>query len=327
VTPAEPKRRRWWPLARLAIGLTLLGAVIAQVGGGRIVEHLRSIDPWYFGLGCVLLLLGQWLNALRWRWLLAAALPDAPRTSYLYALVIVGMFFNFLLPSTVGGDVVRAEMVKGSVGGRTHAYFSIVVARLLGFLGVLALGVLAVAGAFAAIGWFDLQLTLGAAVVVVPATAFAAWMLSGPDLSRLGSLLPARLAAALQRVQDALADYAAYPGVLWRVFVTAVIANAIGTVGVVWALAEGLSIDVPAYFHFIAVPLVMLVALVPVSINGIGLREGAFALLYAKVGVGAGAAVSLSLAFTAVLALLSVLGGLILLLPRRAWPGAARQAS
>lgn len=323
MTPAPRTSRRWWPVVRLAIGVALLVLVIVQVGGREILGHLMTIDPWYFALGCLLLLLGQWLNALRWRWLLAAALPDPPRMSYLYALVIVGMFFNFLLPSTVGGDVVRAEMVKGSVGGRTHAYFSIVVARMLGFLGILALGLLAVVGAFAAIGWFDPQLTLGAAAVVLPATALAAWLLSGPDLSRVSERSSPRIAASLQRVQEALSDYASCPGVLWRVFVMAVIANAVGTVGVVWALAEGLSVPAPAYFHFIAVPLVLLVALVPVSINGLGLREGAFALLYAKVGVDASAAVSLSLAFTAVLALLSALGGLILLLPRRAWPWTA----
>jgi glycosyltransferase 2 family protein len=328
VSPDTPRRggRRWLLVLRLVIGLALLWAVLTHVGGDKILAHLRSIDPWLFGLACLLLLFGQVLNAWRWRWLLGTAMPDPPGLLYLYSLVMAGMFFNFLLPSTVGGDVVRAEMVKARVGGRVQAYFSIAVSRLLGFLGVLALGVMAVAAAYVSIGWYDPELMLAAGAVVLPLLVFFGWMLKGPSLGRWLVHLPLRARSAASRVQDAMAAYAAYPAVLWRVFLMAIFANAVGTVGVVWALAGGLAVPAPALFHFIAVPLVMLISLVPVSINGIGLREGAFAYLYAKVGVEASAAVSLSLGFTAVLALLSVVGGLVLLLPRHAWPVAVPES-
>lgn len=312
---------------RLVMAACLTAIVLWYADGAEVLARLRGIDLRFFTLACALLMLGQVLNAWRWRWLLHRVTPDPPPVRNLWVLGLVGMFFSFILPTTVGGDVVRAEMVKARVGGRANAYSSIVVARLLGLLGVLALGALAVGAAYALVGWYDRELMLAWALVLLPVLAFTAWMMSGLALGGWVARLPERAGATLARVRSALAAYASRPAVLWQVLSMAVAANALGTIGVVWALADGLAMTAPpAHFHFIAVPLAMLVAMAPVSINGIGLREGAFVYLYAKAGVGAAAAVSLSLAFTAVLALCSLFGGAFLLLPRRAWPGAQAPA-
>lgn len=306
---------------RLAVGVALMAGVLWYADGAQVLARLRGIDLRFFALACALLALGQVLNAMRWRWLLKVVVADPPPSRALFALVVIGMFFSFILPSTVGGDVVRAEMVKAHVGGRANAYSSIVVSRIVGLLGVLALGAIAVTLAYGALGWYDAELMLAWVLVVLPLLGFTLWMFKGMALGPWVRRMPEPVGAALARARGALAAYAAQPRVLWRVFVVAVIANALGTVGVVWALAGGLASPAPGYFHFIAVPLAMLITMVPVSINGIGLREGAFAYLYAKVGVGAAAAVSLSLSFTAVLALFSLIGGSILLWPRKSWLG------
>lgn len=312
----------WTRALRLAVAFGLLAAVLHLTDARAVAARVASIDRLALLASLGLFLAGQGLNALRWRWLLGLAVSSPPRWAFLFTLVMVGMFANFLMPSSVGGDIVRAELVRTAVGGRTHAYFSVLVGRVLGLFSVVAIGVGAMAGAYLATGWFQAPIVAAGVGVALAAAAVCALALRGTIPPTLARGLPERRRAALACLQQALRAYASRPTVLWLIFVVAVFANAVGTVGVVWTLAEGLRLPVPGYFHFIAVPLVMLAALVPVSVNGVGVREGAFAVLYGMAGLDAAGAVSLSLAFTAVLASGSLIGGLALLVPRRAWPGA-----
>lgn len=307
---------------RLAVAGALLALVLHIAGGREVLARLGSIEPAMFLAALTLCLLGQCFNALRWRWLLGVGAPAVPRLGYLFALVMVGMFANFLMPSTVGGDVVRAEMLKPDVGGRTHAYFSILVGRVLALFAMVAIGGFAMLGAYLATGWFEARIVLAGAAIALGAAGACAWVLRGSMPAAWARRIPAGVMGRWSRAREALQAYAAYPAVLWRVLAFAIFANIVGTIGVVWVLAAGLGVVIPAYFHFIAVPLVVFVTLVPVSFNGVGLREGAFAYLYGLAGVTTEAAVSLSLSFTAVMAASSLLGGLFLLVPRHAWPGA-----
>jgi len=307
-------------LVRLAISAGLVAIFVAQVGGEKLMAQLVSCDPLLFLTACALFLFGQVLNALRWRWLLATSVSEPPSVAHLMALVMVGMFFNFFLPSTVGGDVVRAEFVRERVGGRTNAYLSILVGRILAFAAVLFIGLLAMATAFAGFGWGDVEVFVAAMLFFLPIGGL--WLAYRSEFlkKRWLRVAPPRLAEISSRVIQAIDVYDAHRAVLFRVFAVAIVANAVGNVGAVWALAAGLGIDVPFYYHLIVVPLILIIALIPISFNGIGLREGAFAYFYGKAAVTTAAAVSLSLAFTAVLVALSLLGGLCLLTLRIYWP-------
>jgi hypothetical protein len=316
-----PAPRRWIPtIIRLAVSVALIAVFVTQVGGQDLMTRIASCDPLLFVTACGLFLIGQVLNALRWRWLLSTVIAEPPPLGHLMALMLVGMFFNFFLPSTVGGDVVRAELVRKRVGGRTEAYLSILVGRVLAFVAVLFIGVTAMAAAYVSFGWSDTEVFIVALVFVLAMVGLYVAMRS-ESLARWWSrIVPHRVAAVAERVRQAMAVYATHPKVLWRVFGMAIIANIFGMVFSVWALAEGLHIAVPVYYHMIVVPLIMLITLVPISFNGIGLREGAFVYFYGKIGVSMEAAVSLSLTFTTVLAVLSLIGGLCMLSPSISWP-------
>ena len=313
---AKPGRRAAWAL-RIAISGGLLVFLFLRIDIREIVAALGNISALLFGLGCLLFLCGQVINTERWRTLLVMALGSAPTRRFLLRLVFVGMFFNFFLPSTVGGDVVRAEMAMKRVGGRTDAYLSIVIARLMAFMAVLLIGLAASLFAWQRLGWFDRDLALSTLVFLLPIVAI--FVVTGTGaidrLTRVKWLPMARLGGALGVVRSFRAYTSSRSGLAW-VFVLSVLAQFAGNVFVVWALGEALGIPVPLSFHMVAIPLITLITLLPISINGIGVREGGFVYFYAKVGVAGDAAVALSLAYTLVLAVFSMLGGLSLLLGR-----------
>src|SRR5207253_2317310 len=89
-----------------------------------------------------LLLLAQVASAARWR-LLARPLGFHSPLGAFIRFYFVGMFFNLLLPTSVGGDVVRAWYLDGGSGRRMPAFLSVLVDRLSGLLILLSLACVA----------------------------------------------------------------------------------------------------------------------------------------------------------------------------------------
>jgi uncharacterized membrane protein YbhN (UPF0104 family) len=97
-------------------------------------------------------------------------------------------------------------------------------------------------------------------------------------------------------------------------FLSVVVQSA--NVVIVWLVGRAIGAPVPASYYWIAVPLVTLATMLPVTFNGMGVREGAMVLFLAPLGVPAGTAVSLSFLWFSVFTAASVLGGAVYLFGR-----------
>src|SRR5260370_25069286 len=107
----HPARMRWAPAAR---GLTLLAFVLWKANAQAVWRSLSTLDARLFALAALLYGACQLLSSLRWGLILRAlGAPVRPRR--LFALYLVGMFFNQLLPGSIGGGVV--EVVAPARGG------------------------------------------------------------------------------------------------------------------------------------------------------------------------------------------------------------------
>src|SRR4051794_21969817 len=236
------------------------------------------------------------------------------------AVYFVGMFFNLVLPTSVGGDVVRAWYLArhGAPAGRgVAAFLSVLAERGSGVLVLTAVACVAaaccpvplpgwVAGAVAAVG------AAGAAgVACLPAAGrvLRARPFASPNFDRL------REAAGLG------ADYLRRPRLL-AATTTLSAGVQVSNVVVVGLIGAGLGLPVPPLYYGVLVPLVTLLTLLPVSLNGMGLREAGTVVLLAPLGVGAAPAVALSVLTFAVYAAASLCGlPCYLLNPERAKPG------
>src|SRR4051812_46675083 len=103
-----PKRRALLlPALRLIVSLALVAWVFHRARFAEVADAFRSADPWPVLLALALNPLGTWASVSRWRLLLRTRGVDVPLGSLVRAF-LVGVFFNNLLPSTIGGDAVRA---------------------------------------------------------------------------------------------------------------------------------------------------------------------------------------------------------------------------
>src|SRR5262245_45331232 len=131
-------------MLRLGVSATILAGLASRLDWDQVATAFREMR-WSYWLAALALFLGtQGISALRWQWL---ARPLGFRDSFgrFAALYFVGMFFNLLLPTSIGGDAVRAIYLNAGSGRRTAALLSVLLDRLSGLLVLLALACVAAA--------------------------------------------------------------------------------------------------------------------------------------------------------------------------------------
>jgi glycosyltransferase 2 family protein len=308
----DPRRARRSRLVRIAVGITLLAVLLWRTDLGQLSVRWS----WQVAAGAAacaaLLATAQGLSALRWRILLGAG---APPWTFLYRLYLVAAFFSLFLPTAVGGDAVRAAAATRSLGRPGEMIGTVLLDRALGVLALLAffaagLGLDGVPG--------GLGLDLGTVGRWAPAAA-AALALAGLAAFLLRRRL-ARPLAFLGTVGRTAADLARSPGRLGAAVATGVLVQAAYVLA--WlAVAGALDLGVPAAAYLVMVPLVSLGTMAPITLSGVGVREGAWILLLAPWGVPAANALALSLVYFGCWMLVAGAGGVLF-----AWRGTGAPA-
>ncbi len=325
--PSSGRRLGRW--LKPVVTLALYGLVFYWTDARSVLGRLRAVDPVPLAAGIALYLLGQALSAFRWRLLLA---PVRLQTSYLRLLgfYFIGMFFNLFLPTIVGGDAVKALLLARDTGQPARATMSVFMERNTGLsaLLLLALGAAFVAPAVT-VGSMSLTTVvwiLSAAYVAVNLVLLNRRAYHAIDLVIAATPL-SHVRGRAATVYEALAPYKVRVPTLVVAIGLSLVFQAL-VVAVVFLNARALSLAVPLSAVAVFVPLISLAGMVPVSVNGLGVREALYILLFGKLGVPAELAVSLALLYLAVTFAASLPGGLVYALqPTPIGLAAAREAA
>jgi uncharacterized membrane protein YbhN (UPF0104 family) len=244
----------------------------------------------------------QVVSSLRWR-LLARPLGFHQPLGRFVAFYYVGMFFNLVLPTSVGGDVVRAWYLDARSGRKAAAFLSVFADRASGLLMLIA-----IACAAAACSPLDLPPRALWTVYGVGASACLglAGLLGLARYSGLSTQYPklAKLLAAARHLSVALLPR---PRLLLVTTLLSVFVQSANVV-VLWLAGLALGLDVPASYYWVLVPVVTLMTMLPVSVNGMGVREWGTVLMLAPLGVGREAATALALLWFLTFSAVSVTG-------------------
>lgn len=296
-----------WTMLRVAVSGALIAALLTWLSTTRILDELDHI-PWAMWLTVVtLFLVGHAVSSMKWRMLVGCAGAPIGRVVALRAHA-AGLFANLCLPSIVGGDVVRAGLAVRTAG-RLEAV-------TVGSLADRLIDTVALVGIAGSAAMFYPGRTRGslAALLVTIGLLLSLGVLTGLILVHRtpADRLPGRLSQVVARVRDALdALYAAPAKAASALGISLLVQG--GFVGLNIALARSIGIELDPAAWMLAWPLAKLVALLPVSLGGIGVREVALAAFLAPFGVEAALAVAQSLAWEAVLIMAGLLAGVFTL--------------
>jgi len=294
---------------RTGVTVLLLALVASRLDWSQIATRLREGQPldFLFAVGLVVLA----LVAGAWRWhalLYRAGVPvGAGRLARIYA---VSTFSSSFLPTTAGGDVTRALLVTRGPDLRRVAV-SIVVDRAGGLAGMIGIAWLAFAlepgdvpsHTDAVLIWTTLVLALAGGLIV------AAALRGGRAVRRI---VPDRLLAMARDSRDVLRAYASDPGLLGKWLALSVLYQALIAFQLVM-LARAIDVDLSFATAAVALTLVTLVTLVPISIGGFGVREGSYVVLLGGVSIAASDATLISVLSVAALLVASLPGAYLIM--------------
>ncbi len=265
-----------WALRAVA-SVVVLGAVLWLVDPSEIGRQLLAADPRWMLLAIALLTLQVVLSALRWQLTalaLGARLPTLWAVSE-YHLAVLG---NTLLPGGDLGDLGRVARMRG-LGGWRLAIESVVIERLAGQVTLAGSAVVGLAW------WFLPQhgLPVGLAVAIMAGLAAAGLILG------LSKVLPISARRAL-----AVSWFASGVWPRQVALSTAIVAcNLVA----VWAAARAVGVELEVAAAAFVIPLTLMSMLLPITINGWGLREAVAMGLWPVAGVAAADAVAASIGF------------------------------
>jgi uncharacterized protein (TIRG00374 family) len=313
-----PRRATWLFLAKAAVSLLLLGLLFWRIDRASFLQSLRTLSPALF-VGCAgLYFLGYVLSTVRWRGLLAAEGLQLSLTR-LTLVYFQGSFFNLFLPTLIGGDIVRGVSMYRLTGGHPASLASILVDRLTGFAALIGIAVAAVALAQAVVPdpqVAGMVLGVAAAFVLLVVVLMNTRLMGGvTGLLRLAGL--GRFEAKLEGLVDAVHRYRAHRRALAVACAYSVILQALIIV-TYYLVGRGLGLSVPLRYFFVFVPLITVVAMLPVSVAGLGVREGSVVYFFGRLGVDPATALSMSLIWFALSVIVSALGGFAFLMDTRA---------
>lgn len=289
-------------LIRVVVSVGILGWLGSRVDWNHIVEAFRELR-WGWWLAAVgLYVVCQLLCSVRWMWL-SRPLGFSKSITRFTNLYFVGMFFNLFLPTSVGGDAVRAVYLANGTGKRMAAVFCVLLDRASGL--IVLVGLACIAAAFSPV---QLPKQLRLATWGVGAATLAG-VLSLPLLVRAGVNLRQE---KIRVLAEMLASYRTNLSLIIGTTLLSVIVQVLN-VALVMLIGWALRLDVPAMYYALAAPMVTLFTLIPISLNGMGLREGGMVLFLAPAGVASGHAVTLAFLWFLVQTTTSIFGAFVYL--------------
>jgi uncharacterized protein (TIRG00374 family) len=295
----------WRYLAKGGVSVLLIWLLLRGRDLGALLQQMLAVDRGALILAGTVLWSLAVPSSLRWSRILDA-MGHRLGFRLTFPLVLVGLFFNLTLPSSVGGDAVRMWKAHRAGLPGTTAIVSVMIDRLVALAALLLLVLVALPGLFQ----LTTDRTARAGVVILLALGFIGFAVA-MVLDRVPYALRrfrivrgiVQLSAELRRIL--LVPRRALPVVLLSLI------NQGGVVVVVAILARGMGLPVGWLPCLIIVPLAILATVVPISVAGWGVREGAFVTGFGLVGVSSDHALALSVLFGLLNTVVCLPGGLV----------------
>jgi uncharacterized membrane protein YbhN (UPF0104 family) len=270
---------------KLLVSGGLLAFFLTQIHIERFVGTLLSANFSFIAVALVVYLGSQAISATRWT-VLVRPLGIGARFRDIVCYYLIGMFFNLFAPGTVGGDVTRiyylmrdpSHATDARAAAAMRAAISVFMDRAIGMVVLIWLGA---AGLILFPGYpvpgpiktvtFSVALALIAAAALLPIIA---------------RYLPEVENSAWVKLRLAFRSYRSHRSAILQGLLLSLLVHLIQA----WMhvlMGRALNLAIPFSFALIVYPLVGTFAAIPISLNGIGLREGGYVVLLSVIGLSA----------------------------------------
>ncbi len=308
-----------YAVVKVAVTMLLFYYIFRKIDFHQFGATLRNARLDILIAGFLLLWIAHFVCVFRWRILMRPLMP-IPSLANLLGIYCIGIFFNMTFPTVVGGDVVKMYYAGKPSKSYAQSFASTFLDRDAGMLAMMII-------ACAAVFIHPVKVP-GVPVSLVIWSVFALLILGNaaiftPSLHRrmtagLRRLRLSKIAHKVDMISNAFQTMGKHPAaLLWSLFISFI--NQLLVISVTWIMAMGLRLHVPFSYFLIFVPVITLISMIPISLNGMGLREFSFLSLFGAIGVAPASCIALGLLSSIVLILSSLPGGIVYIFFRSKW--------
>lgn len=313
ITAAVPGKRVLALLLKLAVTGGLLYWLLSSISLAEMRKVLAPLQAHHIVAAFVMQSVALVFSCLRW-WILLRHVSGPITLVKALPSFYLGVFFNHVMPTTVGGDAVRVLHMRRHIPDTKALIGSTIMDRVTGVLGVLIMGTAAVI-AFPAVS--DRPGLKTALLVSLICLLGVLPLLASAPFTRLVNRLTLRFQHARKRrwlleLASLCQSYAGAKPQLAVAFLLTLMLQTL-TVLVYYTLGNAIGIPLSLPGYFASVSLVFLAGALPISLGGLGIREGVLVGLLVTFGVDPQLAISLSLLYLFVYLSASLPGGLVIL--------------
>ncbi|MEO1622192.1 MAG: lysylphosphatidylglycerol synthase transmembrane domain-containing protein [Cyanobacteria bacterium J06632_3] len=312
-------KKSFLKFVRIAVTTALLVFVIHKAdlltaqGWQNLLDTFSQANLWLVLLSVLLVPLVDFVSSVKW-YFLARACGLKVGLWRLYAYYVVGRFFNLILPSSIGGDVIRVNELGRYTGRYADSAAVVFVER---FTGLAMLVFLATMAVIVNLQKFNLPWLTAALVIGLVGIAFICWIILDErpynfvkkhlgDRIKLISVVLNKLG----KFRKAVLIYQAKPGALWLAVFNSLVFYALAICNV-WVSVLAFDGEVSFWNMIVAVPIIMFIMNIPFSIGGLGITEYAYSFVLGLFGINTAVALATILLMRLKTLLAAGIGGLI----------------
>jgi len=304
--------KKWgWLTIRAGFSLVLLSLLFWKTDFHQFSGVFRNMNIFLFLVSFLSYMLLFILMAYRWQVLLRVLGITIP-IRRLYKTYLVGVFFNNFLPTTIGGDIARGYNLYQFTQKGKETAVSVVVERFLGFTSLLIIGVAGLALSYSSLrdpllAWLILFAIFAYFITLIVVLTPTTFLLTDRFLYKFNFR---KLDLKMHRIPEVISVYRSSPYILLRLIIFSLLLQTIAIL-IYYILCYSLHLDIPLLYVFFFFPIINIVSMIPISLGGLGIREGISVYLFQKIGIVSAHAMGLSLAWYSIILCISAIGGII----------------
>ena len=310
-------------LLKLCISLSIIGLIVTQIDWRTFLTTLKKGDVLLLTTAFALLWVERAWAVVKWNFLLRT---QGTVISWwtLFSIYNIGAFWGLFLPSSLSTDVVRGYYLSKNIRDMEMSAASVVVDRMMGLFSLLFLCLVSVA-------FYSSKLQSSIVTHVVISSLFFLALAIGVHLEAVPDLLERTvsffnshsLGKKLIGMHRAFLKFKKYPGILICSFFFSLVLQLIRVV-TIYITARAFDIDADIVTFFIVVPITVIIIMIPISVGGLGVREGAFVSLFGLMGISVNQSFLISGTNSVMVTIIGLMGGIFYIFYKNKIPVDAR---
>jgi hypothetical protein len=298
-------------LLKAGISAALLWYLFRQIDKKRLFEIISHADKRLLFIAfCVFII--PYISALfRWKMLLDAIKIRLP-LKRIIAAFSGGIFFNQILPSSIGGDLMRSIDLASHTRRTREVVATVFLDRLSGYIGLVVMALASLAYGWSLIN--NKKVLFPVAIITGLLVAILMVLFNASVYKKIHSLLRSpgagRIREAITNLHHEIHVFRDKKAVIIKNISLSLLLQIFSCFSF-YIIARSVGVNISIIYFFVFLPIMGAITMLPISIGGLGLRENTAAYLFPLIGVNKDIAVAMSLLNFFFIVIYAIIGGLI----------------